>query len=198
VSIGAHELRPDRGATHKKKRIGRGNASGQGTYAGKGLKGQKSRSGKNSPYDAFEGGQFPFWMRLPKRGVCFLSVKDADKETIVPIARRLTSIGFSLIATDGTQRVLAAAGLNVGKINKVAQGSPHIVELIEKRGVDLVINTTIGKQSIIDSFSIRERALRYGVPYFTVLATAREAVESLSVHVTDSLGVTCLQEYHRA
>jgi large subunit ribosomal protein L15 len=59
VSIGAHELRPDRGATHKKKRIGRGNASGQGTYAGKGLKGQKSRSGKNSPYDAFEGGQFP-------------------------------------------------------------------------------------------------------------------------------------------
>ncbi len=59
MSIGAHELRPDRGATHKKKRIGRGNASGQGTYAGKGLKGQKSRSGKNSPYDAFEGGQFP-------------------------------------------------------------------------------------------------------------------------------------------
>ena len=59
MSIGAHELRPDRGATHAKKRIGRGNASGQGTYAGKGLKGQKSRSGKNSPYDAFEGGQFP-------------------------------------------------------------------------------------------------------------------------------------------
>ncbi|MEX1104301.1 MAG: 50S ribosomal protein L15, partial [Dehalococcoidia bacterium] len=57
--IGAHELRPDRGATHSKKRIGRGNSSGQGTYAGKGLKGQKSRSGKNAPYDAFEGGQFP-------------------------------------------------------------------------------------------------------------------------------------------
>ena len=59
MSIGAHELRPDRGATHSKKRVGRGNSSGQGTYAGKGLKGQKSRSGKKKAYDAFEGGQFP-------------------------------------------------------------------------------------------------------------------------------------------
>ena len=58
MSIGAEELRPDRGATHSKKRVGRGNGS-QGTYSGKGLKGQKSRSGKNLPYDAFEGGQFP-------------------------------------------------------------------------------------------------------------------------------------------
>jgi large subunit ribosomal protein L15 len=58
-AIGAQELRPDPGATHSKKRVGRGNASGQGTYAGKGLKGQKSRSGKSLPYDAFEGGQFP-------------------------------------------------------------------------------------------------------------------------------------------
>jgi len=59
MSIGAQELRPNRRATHSKKRIGRGNSSGQGTYAGKGLKGQKSRSGKNLPYDSFEGGQFP-------------------------------------------------------------------------------------------------------------------------------------------
>ncbi|MEO8541079.1 MAG: 50S ribosomal protein L15 [bacterium] len=59
MSIGAEELRPPYGATHSKKRVGRGNGSGQGTYAGKGLKGQKSRSGKNLPYDAFEGGQFP-------------------------------------------------------------------------------------------------------------------------------------------
>ena len=59
MSIGAHELRPDRGATHAKRRVGRGNSSGTGTYAGKGLKGQKSRSGKNLPYAGFEGGQFP-------------------------------------------------------------------------------------------------------------------------------------------
>jgi large subunit ribosomal protein L15 len=59
MSIGAHELRPDRGATHGKKRVGRGNASGHGTYSGRGLKGQKSRSGKKLPYDSFEGGQFP-------------------------------------------------------------------------------------------------------------------------------------------
>ncbi len=59
MSIGAHELRPDRGATHAKKRVGRGNASGHGTYSGKGLKGQKSRAGKSLPYDAFQGGQFP-------------------------------------------------------------------------------------------------------------------------------------------
>lgn len=59
MSIGAHELRSDRGATHSKKRVGRGNASGHGTYSGRGLKGQKSRSGKKAPYDAFEGGQFP-------------------------------------------------------------------------------------------------------------------------------------------
>lgn len=59
MTIGAHELRPNRGATHSKKRVGRGNGSGNGTYAGKGLKGQQSRSGKGLPYDAFEGGQFP-------------------------------------------------------------------------------------------------------------------------------------------
>ena len=59
MSIGAEELRPDRGATHAKKRVGRGNGSGHGTYSGRGLKGQKSRSGKKLPYDAFEGGQFP-------------------------------------------------------------------------------------------------------------------------------------------
>lgn len=59
MTIGAQDLRPPKGATHSKKRVGRGNSSGQGTYAGKGLKGQKSRSGKNLPYDAFEGGQFP-------------------------------------------------------------------------------------------------------------------------------------------
>jgi len=59
MTIGAHDLRPPQGATHSRKRIGRGNSSGQGTYAGKGLKGQKSRSGKKSAYDAFEGGQFP-------------------------------------------------------------------------------------------------------------------------------------------
>ncbi len=57
--FGAHELRPPRGATHAKKRVGRGNASGHGTYAGRGLKGQRSRSGKKLAYDAFEGGQFP-------------------------------------------------------------------------------------------------------------------------------------------
>lgn len=59
MSIGAHDLRPDRGATHARKRVGRGNASGHGTYSGKGLKGQKSRSGKSLPYAGFEGGQFP-------------------------------------------------------------------------------------------------------------------------------------------
>ena len=135
-------------------------------------------------------------MRLPKRGTIFLSVKDTDKQALIPIARRLAGLGFNLLATVGTQKGLVEAGLKCERINKVAQGSPHIVELIEKRGVDMVINTTIGKQSIIDSFSIRERALRYGVPYFTVLATAREAAESLSAHVTGSLGVKPLQEYH--
>ena len=101
-----------------------------------------------------------------------------------------------MIATEGTQKVLVDAGLSVERVNKVAEGSPHVVELLENGGIDLVINTTIGKQSIIDSFSIRDRALRYNVPYFTVLAAARQVAEALSVLVTEAPQVMPLQDYH--
>lgn len=133
-------------------------------------------------------------LRLPRRGTVFLSVKDSDKEALIPIARRLHSIGFKLVATEGSAKALKAAGVMVERVNKVTEGSPHIVDLIENGGVDLVINTTIGKRSILDSFSIRDRALRYGLPYFTVLAAAREAAEALAVHVTHSLDVAPLQD----
>jgi carbamoyl-phosphate synthase large subunit len=135
-------------------------------------------------------------VRLPVRGTVFLSVKDSDKAALIPLARRLHGIGFRLLATGGTAKALSAAGLNVERVNKVTEGSPHVVELIENSGVDLVINTAIGKQSILDSFSIRDRALRFGVPYFTVLAAAREAAEALSVLISDTPEVRPLQDYH--
>jgi carbamoyl-phosphate synthase large subunit len=133
---------------------------------------------------------------LPEKGVLFVSVKDSDKPQIVEPVRQLIAQGFSVIATGGTQTYLVEAGLPVERVNKVAEGRPHIVDKIVDGEVALIFNTTEGWQSHKDSQSIRASALGAKVPYYTT-ATASVAVAQAitSVKVSD-LEVRSLQDYY--
>src|SRR5947209_19587674 len=135
---------------------------------------------------------------LPQAGTAFVSVKDADKEHIVPAVEKLIDLGFSIIATGGTAAHLQSKGLPVSQVNKVAQGRPHIVDKLLDGEVDLVFNTTEGWQSLKDSHSIRTTALNKKVPYFTTAAAslaAARAIEAVRGHTRE---VVSLQSYYSA
>ncbi len=112
-------------------------------------------------------------------GRAFLSVRDADKDRLIPIARELAGRGFELVATEGTYRVLQAAGIECEYVNKVTQGRPHIVDAIKNREIDYIINTTEGRQAIADSFSIRRQALQHKINYSTTIAGAKATLRAL-------------------
>ena len=133
--------------------------------------------------------------KLPVKGRVFLSVKDADKKALIPIAKKLDSLGFELVATGGTCATLQNAGLkNVQRINKVLEGQPHIVDALINDEIDLVINTTIGPQALADSFSIRRTALMNKTPYFTLLTSARAGVSAIKALQNVDLSVMSVQE----
>jgi carbamoyl-phosphate synthase large subunit len=127
---------------------------------------------------------------LPASGTAFVTVRDADKNAVVPIARDLARLGFDLVATAGTARALAAAGLAVAGVDKGAA----VVELVRRRRVDLVVNTPEGRNARRDGYAIREAAVVAGVPCITTLAGARAAVDAIANARVD--GAVSLQERH--
>jgi carbamoyl-phosphate synthase large subunit len=137
-------------------------------------------------------------MNLPQSGTVFVSVKDADKDNIVPAVEKMIELGFSVIATGGTAAHLEAKGLAVERVNKVAQGRPHIVDRLLDGDVDLVFNTTEGWQSLKDSHSIRATALQRKVPYFTTAAASLAAARSIEAVRGHALEVASLQSYYSA
>ena len=120
--------------------------------------------------EAFAKSQLGSGEVLPTSGSVFISVRDDDKPFVVDVARDLIELGFEVVATSGTAKVVAAAGLPVRRVNKVTEGRPHIVDMIKNDEIDLVINTTEGRQSIADSYSIRRNALQHKVYSTTTLA----------------------------
>ena len=130
--------------------------------------------------EAFAKSQLAAGGPLPSSGRAFISVRDVDKKAIVPVARQLADAGFELVATGGTTETLHAASIVCERINKVTEGRPHIVDQIKNDEIDLIINTTEGKQSISDSFSIRREALYHKVTYFTTVAGAQAVAYVLS------------------
>ncbi len=134
-------------------------------------------------------------IQAPKPGKAFLSVRDADKERLLPIASDLLRRGFTLVATGGTHAFLASHGLACDRINKVIEGRPHIVDLIKNGEIVFIVNTTEGKQAISDSFSIRREALQQRVTYSTTLSGAKALLHSLDFR--DSRAVHSLQELHK-
>ena len=144
---------------------------------------------------AFARGHDAAGIKTPPKGKVFVSVRDGDKERLLPVAREALAKGFSLVATEGTARYLAEHGVACERINKVAEGRPHIVDLIKNGEIVYIVNTTEGKQAIADSFSIRREALQQRVTYSTTVAGARALVHSLDFH--DSEAVHSLQELHK-
>ena len=117
---------------------------------------------------------------IPAKGRVFLSVRDADKDQLPDIARGLIDLGFSVVATRGSARVIRDAGMEVQIVNKVAEGSPHIVDMLKNHEVNFIVNTTEGKQAIADSFMIRRTALQNKVCYTTTMAGGRASVAALN------------------
>jgi len=148
---------------------------------------------------AFSKSQTASGFTLPSSGRVFISVKDDDKPAAVQISRRLRNLGFTLVATSGTAEILEASRIPVDRINKVLQGSPHVVDAIREGTVQLVINTTQETKAIRDSYSIRRGALLSSIPYFTTIAAGLAVVDALEVRALlgrESLHVRSLQEWH--
>ncbi len=149
----------------------------------------------NSFAEAFVKSQIAANVRLPESGNVVLSVKDADKDALIDIARTLDGSGFQLIATRGTAAALAAAGLQVSAVNKVMEGRPHIVDMIKNGEVAMIVNTVDERRaSIQDSYSLRRSALQGRVTYFTTIAGARAA--STGLRDMQELRVYPLQDLH--
>ena len=144
--------------------------------------------------EAFAKSQLAASVFLPTGGKAFISVREADKVAVVQIAKDLQALGYELLATRGTQKVLTDAGVSCEPVNKVAEGQPHIVDMIKNEEIDLIVNTTEGRQSVADSREIRRAALRHGVNYTTTLAAARATIQALNNE--DNGSVNKLQTLH--
>jgi carbamoyl-phosphate synthase large subunit len=134
-------------------------------------------------------------IKAPQPGKAFISVRDPDKARVLPVARYMLERGFSLVATQGTADVLAAAGIECARVNKVIEGRPHIVDLIKNGEICYIINTTEGRQAIADSFSIRREALQQRVTYSTTVSGASALLHSLDHRGAGD--VLSLQELHK-
>lgn len=142
---------------------------------------------------AFYKSQLAAGMDLPKEGKIFISVKEQDKKKIRPIAEKAANLGFELVATSGTAD--AAHDVNIEKIKKVSQGSPNIKEAILNKEIDLIINTSEGKQSAKDGYIIRRLAIELGIPYVTTLSGARAALNAIEAVQNNEINVKSLNEH---
>jgi carbamoyl-phosphate synthase large subunit len=146
---------------------------------------------------AFAKAQLGAGVVLPEAGTVFLSVRDGDKAGLPALARRLTEMGFRIMATRGTAARIREAGLPVTVVNKVLEGRPHCVDAIRSGDIQMVVNTSQGAQSTADSFDIRRTALTHGVPHYTTIAGARAAVHAIGALRAGTLEVAPLQSYFR-
>jgi carbamoyl-phosphate synthase large subunit len=144
--------------------------------------------------EAYAKAQAASGVILPRQGVAFISVRDRDKAPAVGLAKKLIERGFEVVATEGTARTLTEAGVECRRVNKVREGRPHIVDMIKNDEIDLVVNTTEGKQAIRESNSIRREAVHRRVTYYTTLAAGLATCEALD-HL-DEVEVNRLQDLH--
>ena len=146
---------------------------------------------------AFAKSQIAGGTNVPIEGIVFVSVKDTDKEKIYKPVKELEDIGFSILATGGTCDFLEEKGINTKRINKVLQGSPHIVDEITKNNIALVFNTTETPQAIKDSKSIRRSSLENSIPYYTTVSGAVAAVSGIKAIKNGQMDVDTIQSYKK-
>lgn len=145
--------------------------------------------------EAFIKSQMGASMNLPTKGTAFISVRKEDHKKIVEVAHALKKLGFSLVATKGTAKVLTENNLEVQYVNKVAEGRPHIVDMIKNDEIDFIVNITEDKQAIKDSYEIRRNALQNKVTYYTTFAGAKAAC--VGMNYSDEITVSSLQNLHK-
>ncbi|HMK49477.1 MAG TPA: carbamoyl-phosphate synthase large subunit, partial [Thermodesulfovibrionales bacterium] len=146
---------------------------------------------------AFGKSQISCGNRIPLSGKIFISLKDKDKQLSVPLVKKLLELGLSVIATRGTAKYLKDHGLDVEVVNKVNEGRPHIVDKIKNKEIHFVINTVTGTQAQKDSFSIRQSALQYKVPFTTTISGATAAVNAIEMFKKKKMNIKPIQEYHK-
>ena len=132
---------------------------------------------------------------LPKSGKAFISVRKEDHKNVIDIAKSLNNLGFKLVATKGTAAILKQNNLDVISVNKVAEGRPHIVDMIKNGEIDFIVNITENKKAIADSYEIRRNALQNKVTYYTTLFGARAACKAMNY--SKELSVSSLQSLHK-
>ncbi len=146
---------------------------------------------------AFAKSQIGAGNLLPSSGCVFISVKNRDKPKAVQLARQLIELGFTLMATDGTQSYLSEQGINVAHVNKVLQGHPHCDDAILNGEIQMVINTTEGAQAILDSYSIRRSALTNNIIHYTTMTASAAGISAIRALAASSLEVAPLQDYFK-
>ena len=145
---------------------------------------------------AYAKAQISAGVHLPKGGVVFVSVNERDKLFISNIARDFQELGFQIVATRGTAKVLRESGLETEMVYKVNEGRPNVVDLIKSHRIDLVINTPLGRESFFDEKPIRRVCTQYGTPAITTLSAAAAAVNAIRALQREEISVKSLQEYH--
>jgi len=145
---------------------------------------------------AFGKAQAAAGVSLPTGGSVFITVTDTDKPAATQIAARFHDLGFELVATGGTAQAISSMGVPVTPINKIADGSPHVVDLIRERRCDLVINTPTGSGARADGYEIRTAAVRHGIPCVTTMTGATAAVRAIAAKIEGDSTVRSLQEIH--
>jgi carbamoyl-phosphate synthase large subunit len=145
--------------------------------------------------EAFAKAQLGAGNAVPLSGTAFLSVRKADRPAVAQLAADLVGKGFRLVATRGTASAISAAGIPCAIVNKVMEGRPHVVDMIKNGQIDLIVNTTEGKQAIADSYTIRRSALQHKVYYSTTIAGARATC--MALEYLDTGNVTSLQDLHQ-
>ena len=145
--------------------------------------------------EAFLKSQLGASTKLPEGGRAFISVRKEDYKKVVEIAQELDQLGFSLVATKGTAAALTASGLKVSSVNKVAEGRPHIVDMIKNGDISFIVNVTEDKRAVADSYEIRRSALQNKVTYYTTIAGAKAACVGMA-HMQE-LQVESIQNLHK-
>jgi len=133
---------------------------------------------------------------LPTKGNLFVSVKDSDKESLIPIVKDFSDLGFKIYSTDGTATLLKKEGLEVHRLNKIAQGRPNVVDMIKNGEMQFIINTPSGKQPRQDEVVIRSTAVANRIPIMTTLRAAAASASAIRSMAKSPLEVKSLQEYH--
>jgi carbamoyl-phosphate synthase large subunit len=146
---------------------------------------------------AFYKAQIAAGNSLPTKGKVFISVKDSVKKEIIPVARKLKELGFTIVATEGTYKLFKEKNIESEHVLKVREGRPHIVDHIKNREIDFVINIPEGTKSRIDSNSIRRAILSYNVPYVTTIEAAIASVNGIEAYKNEGLKVKALQDYFK-